>query len=128
MAGWMDTSIRFENISTVKMADNGWDAINFQAGHYSTYEVVNCKNVDMTGNRGWVTNGGDLIFTDSIIDISDNAQTTDSSYNYGNVGASCSNLYAYSLTGTGGSQYGREIPAAAGGLREGRHSSGAGWG
>ena len=100
MDGWVDTSIRFQNISTVKMADNGWDAINFQAGHYSTYEVVNCKNVDMTGNRGWGTNGGDLIFTDSIIDISDNAQTTDSSYNYGNVGASCSNLYAYSLTAT----------------------------
>lgn len=96
MDGRVTTEITFNNVSQVRMNNNGWDAINFQTGDYSRLNIINCKDVELKGNSGWGTNGGDLYFENSNINASDNANFSKGTYN--SVADSCSNLYAFSFT------------------------------
>ena len=76
MDGSVNTKITFDSINKVTLNNNGWDAINFQTGDYSRLNIINSKNVELKGNSGWGTNGGDLYFSSSNIDASDNATFT----------------------------------------------------
>lgn len=98
MDGKVNTEITFDSINKVTLNNNGWDAINFQTGDYSRLNIINSKNVELKGNSGWGTNGGDLYFLSSNIDASDNATFTKGISN--GVARTCSNIYAYTLTST----------------------------
>ena len=86
-------TLNFNNVQKVTMDNNGVDAVCFSSGdNTASLNIINSKNVSMTNNKSWGTNGGDIKIVNSILNISNNSDGP-----WANVTYTASNMYANSL-------------------------------
>ena len=86
-------TLNFNNVQKVTMDNNGVDAVCFSSGgNIASLNIINSRNVSMTNNKSWGTNGGDIRIVNSILNISNNSDGP-----WANVTYTASNMYANSL-------------------------------